>query len=497
MMAWGPALVTFVTGALAYMAAVVGMDGVAARLHSAAVILAFASSVLLWLGRRYWAMLLAAPAAKLAAFFWFAPRGLASLAMSYADVRSDAPFREWLDYFWWLPAVLFVIALTEGWVGGPTPLRQTRAWRYRWVLGPLVGVALLFGVGYHLFAADYYLWKLEGGRPSAAYSLMRLGPRVLPRLYREIEDKPGFRPELAGVITEARRRVVAKKIHSDLYEDVEAARVGADEVMARTLAHALASETDVARGRETVRALGYLDFDTKLAVFCRGFDAAKPEIQVAMIDLATELGRRAKKDTPEALACAVPRVRSTVIRELPRWTRAPVWGMDAIDLLARTTPLPGGDRDKLAHAAKDVRDGYLLVQLIDRLGLLGKAPTAALAEVFRSNPYPDARASLLHWAKGHQKHVDYPAFACKAFPLASASERQTLLYELPKNACVTGAVMNALEETLLGSKTGVPLWTFQAHNYLIKAEDDRVAPWAKALAERIAAERTFYLRDLY
>ena len=72
-----------------------------------------------------------------------------------------------------------------------------------------------------------------------------------------------------------------------------------------------------------------------------------------------------------------------------------------------------------------------------------------------------------------------------------------LLYELPKNACVTGAVMNALEETLLGSKTGVPLWTFQAHNYLIKAEDDRVAPWAKALAERIAAERTFYLRDLY
>ncbi len=516
-LAWAPALATLASGLLAWMGAFTDQDAFATRALSAAVLVSLIAPAPVWARLRRPLPFLLFFGAKLVVFFALAPRGLATLGMSYSEARAGL-FDDWLRYFWGLPPTLSAIAMVESWLASlalrEVSVRDTGVWRHRRGLAIFLAASAACASGWWLFRGEYYLWRVHQGSAPARYSLSKVGPRVLPRLYRDLEAGRDSEA-LVDVIVEIRQEVVARKIGSVLYSDTEVAQVGSDPAMVAALRHALSRETEPERVKPLVQRIERADFDTVVAVFCDGFPQAPPAVQNEMVSLvvsasrlaSTRVEKAAQREMRDKLRCALPFVEQALVRGLPRWPHngAPLWALNAVTVLARFTPLSEGSRAKILAVAPRVKDEYLLRQLLNRLHILPRdksAATSALLRIYRQSKSETVRSGLVHWARQNRGHIELQRFWCGVFPLASDEQRHSLVYLLdeqpgPENDCVVATLMAQYEKAVLSPGGYRALWLVPAHAKLRDSRDERIAPWATRLSKRADESKLWLLRDLF
>ena len=465
--AWGPALIVFLAGLSAWFAAVAGKDALATPLLSGFVLVTLIVSAPSWLKAQSSVGYVIAAAIKLGVFFALAPKGMATLTLGYAQVRGAyGVWQDYLVYFWALPPALFAVTLGEGWVISlrlaERPFAGTwlaRRWR---LVVPVVAVAAVAGAAWFAFRTQYYMWRMRSGYPPAVYRLVRVGPRALPDIERELvglgtRRAGDYRSGLAGALVEIRQDIVARRIGSGESSKVEVQLVDVDPAMLRALRSALLDEPDPDERVHIALWSEQLDFNMWLALWHATMPGLPPDGQRQML---SGLAERVRWATHRAAGGAGPwqgvpaaevraRQREMQVR-LGRVTpllielleqRAPgfrngtlrFWSSQALDVLEALGPLPRAQLDRLAALLPRLQSSYFLRALLDHFGSRlssgdHRAFGKLLVEAYQKFTERDARTALAFWVRtdGRAQGVPPADFFCSVFDSADARDRLAL-----------------------------------------------------------------------
>jgi hypothetical protein len=490
---WWPSIVVGLVGTLAYGGALADQDAFAMRAHGATVVAAFVVSIVAWLQQRRWGALVGFSLLKTAAVvLWLPEPGFAVMTKEY-EALSGFAFRDMLHWFWVVPPVLLTITLVESWwlslvVLGRSP-GDTWPWRRRYALGGWVTGLAVAAMAWWFAAPEYHLWKLrtEGHGPRSA-SLRGMGPRILPRLYEELdalgnEAVGEVRSTLVGIVADIRRDIVARRAGSTRITVVETTPADVDDQMVERLVLALAREPSADERRAMCRWLDGLDYRMGISTFCAAFDEVPPDtwphlvgMLGSYVDHATrdahapddslypwrglseaQIAER-KADILHHLECAQPKLVEAITRYAD--DPASVGDFrpdDAARRLAAAGPLTDEQLARLQRAYVELTDARDASEVLHYLApVMASDPDEGLSSLcgrlFRESETQAAREGILRWQRGNPRPEVVHPFVCDVFPDAPAETRRQLIHLLDsagsrhgRPTCVSDVLMRAID----------------------------------------------------
>ena len=454
-MSWLPTVVVAAGSALTYGAAMVGFDAFASTVHAVVIAMALGVTLATWGWRRRWPGLAGFFFAKLVVVALLLPGGdLAAPFLGYEELRFVPGA---LDYFWAVPALLLAITVVESWssslVDSGRALSETWVGRNRSRLVLLASAVLLVAGAWRLWGAEYYLWKLrrEGHGPQSS-ALADMGPRVLPRLYEEL-DSLGERPAgevrstLVAIIRDIRYDQVAARRRARLLTIIETTPVEIDAEMVEQLSDALAREpSDEERHRMTIW-LGELDYRMAAATFCSAFPRVPEATWDGMLNIiGASVGHATRDPHPpgdslhpwrgmsEAEIAARKNDIADTLRACVPDVLVPAFACVECDdgftrkaarTLAALARLSDAHIQGLRSAIAQMSDAYLVKSVVEHLApVLSDGDPATIAlETLRGEATAEAREGVILWIAYHEDDAAAEELVCSAFPDLSAAER--------------------------------------------------------------------------
>jgi hypothetical protein len=347
--------------------------------------------------------------------------------------------------------------------------RETWLWARRRPFAIGVAVAVVLGGGWWLGRVEYYLWRMRAhGHAPSGYALAKVGPRALPRIYRELEalgNRPsgGYRADLVDAITDIRHDFLARQSGRTLLWEVQAGLVDVEPALVAAVSQAFLAEPEAEERTTIANWAGDLDFNSQVELFCRVFphapEAGRDDL-IRMLDSplrwASEIYRadarpdRADPDYPwadasqaeiedrqrrmrEKLRCVTPLLIDALVHgvETGPDTDQPLWVDAAVRGLGRLAPWPAELRERLAKLLPAIGSEYLFGRMLDVFwGELARTEPggrrALIRKLYFALPNRTAREALRSWAA--QASRDGRARAdqlfCDSYEKTSAAERE-------------------------------------------------------------------------
>lgn len=501
-------------------------DGFATFAHHVTVAVAFWVSLLLWGMQKRWRPLVLFVALKAVVLAWWLPApGLATLTMSYAQL-AGAPGA--LHYFWLVPPAMLAITMIEGWwscvIAAGRGLRDTGPWKHRRRLATLTAFVALVGLTWWFAAPEYYLWKLrrDGHGPQSG-ALRDMGARVLPRLYEELaslgrEPAGEVRSTLVAIIADIRHDIIAEQVGDGGFDVVATSPADIDEEMLERLVRALENEPLTEERQRMTMWLGRLDYSMGIATFCEAAPRMPKEawrhlmIMISgYVGFATrdhyEPGQSPWRDASAAQvaerkadlmrhlqACVPQRLVEVLVAHVGEsHTEEISWMNSAIEMLAALAPLRDDQVLALEASYAKLEDSWLASSMLDKFAAAMAGPGQSLDDLMRelypSAQTPAARKGILQWLQAHEHHSTSVALFCQHFTTTPDGERGALLLTLPAESpdpCISGALMQGLDELLYARQQDPPDWFGHALHWLRKQADAQhdIRAWAKAAIKR-------------